>query len=532
MNKKNFLWQIIIFVFPFIIYINTLQNNFFFGDDQNIVLNNIYLRDWKYFSKFFTQNYTAGSGVLYNYWRPFQLTVYSLIVHTIGIKPWPFHLAGILFQSLCGICIFAILSKLLRSAVSSSIIAFIVLAWLAHPIANEELAGTTGIASPGYLFGMLFGALAFLFYEERGKLRWYFASLAGFVSALFFKESAVIFPGLVLGLHITAVKMGLLCRIRLRGYIYRHLVFWLIAAAYISSRLTFLNFNNTLNFYNESNLFTQHLTFRLNTMFTVLAFGLRIVFFPFGLHPERSWQVFTNFFSVSVLMPFLVLAAIVILAVLNWKRNPLFSFGAFWFFFSYLPMSNIVAKINALVWDHWFYAPSLGIFLMILSLISLARNNLLKRASFISLVLFTIIFSAITFIRNPRWRNTATFSRYILSYEPEATRVWSNLALALTEEGNDSEAIDCYLKAIRQADVYPQTHHNLANIYLKSGQYDLAEREFKRAIQIDDTFYHSYLALGRLYLSEGRLNEAKTYFRKAGQIYPYLPKEIIGLISK
>jgi len=521
MNKKYVFWLLIIFAFPFIIYFNTFQNNFFFGDDQNIILNNVYLKDWKYFGNFFTQHYTAGSGVLYNYWRPFQLTVYSLIVHFIGIKPWPFHLASILFHSLCGVTIFIILHKLLRGKISPPIIAVVILAWLAHPIPNEELSVTTGLASPTYLFWMLLGLLSFLIYSEKDKISWYFVSLASFILALFSKESAVIFPGLVLSMHITAVKMEALKKIKLKEYFYKHFAFWAIAAFYIFSRLTFLNFKNTLNFYGVANVFTEHVIYRLNTMFTVLGFGLRIIFLPLGLHPERSWPVFSNFFSVQVLAPFLVLLAILILGVLSWKKNPLFTFGAFWFFFSYLPFSNIIAQINALVWDHWFYVPSLGIFLMILSLFSLIKNNLFQRAGLFILIFVTITFSVITIIRNPRWKDSESFSRYILEYEPESGRTWNNLALALMEQGKVGEAEECYLKAISLEDVYPQSHHNLGNIYLNSGQYDLAEKEFKKAIALDGRFFNSYFALSNLYRAQGKNAEAEEYQKKAKEIYPY-----------
>ncbi|MFA7272125.1 MAG: hypothetical protein WC090_05390, partial [Candidatus Omnitrophota bacterium] len=88
-NKKIIILVcgLLVFLAPFVIYRNSLHNGFLAGDDEDIILRNAYLRDGSDFYKFFTQNFKAGSGVTSNYYRPFQLLTYGLIVKTIGIKP-------------------------------------------------------------------------------------------------------------------------------------------------------------------------------------------------------------------------------------------------------------------------------------------------------------------------------------------------------------------------------------------------------------------------------------------------------------
>ena len=180
-------------------------------------------------------------------------------------------------------------------------------------------------------------------------------------------------------------------------------------------------------------------------------------------------------------------------------------------------MANLVAKINALVWDHWLYIPSIGIFLSLASL--LQRRSIRRAASFI-LVTLLIIFSISTFSRSRYWRNTETISRFILSHEGRSAKTWNNLAIALDEKGRYQEAIDSYIKAIDFEDVYPQSHHNLANAYLALGKYDLAEEEYLKAIKIDGNFFYSYLALGKFYLARGEKEKAGDFIRKALSIYP------------
>lgn len=195
-------------------------------------------------------------------------------------------------------------------------------------------------------------------------------------------------------------------------------------------------------------------------------------------------------------------------------------------------MSNIVAQINALVCDHWFYTPCVGLFLSIISLFLLIKNNLYKRVFIFFLVSIIAVFSVLTFTLVPRWKNTESFCRFILGYEPDSSKHWNNLAMALQDAGNEKEAIDCYLKAIKLSDIYPETHHNLANLYFNSREYDLAQKEFLAAIQRDSRFYRAYLGLGQLSLVRGKTGDAVYYFRRALEIYPYLPSQLVNFINE
>lgn len=530
--KKIIFWQLLIFTLPFIIYLASFRYDFSVGDDQNIILNNAYLRDWKYFPKFFTESSFAGSNTPSDYWRPFLLIGYSVIVHTVGFKAWPFHLFSVLLHSLSGLLIFAIFSRFLRKEVKPAILATMVLLWLVLPVHTEDLAGAAGTASPGHLFWMLLGLFSFLNFEQRKQKVWYVFSLVSFIFALFSKESAIIFPGLLLGMHFTGVRIGIFHKIKIKGYALRHFAFWAVASFYVIGRLTFLNFGNTLNFYNQANVFTQNLHYRLFTLLTVLTHGLRVIFLPWGLHPEKSWPVFANFFSLNVIASTLVLTVIVIAAIASLKKNPLFSFGIFWFFWCYFPTSNLVAQINALVWDHWFYAPSVGIILSAASVLFLIKNNFYQKTVILFLAVIITLFSFLTFRLASHWKNAEAIYRLVLAYEPDSARSWNNLAMSLKGPGKEEESIKYYLKAIEISDTYPETHHNLANTYFNLGKIDLAEKEFLAALRLDSQFYRAYLGLGSLYLAQGKREEAVYYFRRALEIYPYLPSQLVNFINQ
>jgi len=532
-KRKKLLLGLLIFIIPFVIYAGSFNNQFLAGDDEEIVLRNAYLRSWRFIPNIFAENYKAGSGGITDFWRPVQILTYFFIYNTVGLKVWAFHFASILYHALCGVFLYLISIKLFNASVKGSmpLIAAVVLLWVVHPIHNEELAVTTGLASPTHLFWMLSGLLMFIYFEETKRSGWIALALASYALALCSKESGVVFPGLVLGMHLTGIKAGVFEKAKIKQVIYKHAPFWLMALLYVIARLTVLNFKNTLNFYGQANVFTEHFSYRIYTFFTVLVHGLKIMAFPVGLHPERSWPIFTTLFSAQVFISLLIVASVSAAALIMWKKRPLFTFGVFWFLFSYLPMSNLVAQINALIWDHWFYTPSVGIFLCVAALLD---KKSMQKAALFAIIPAVMIFSSVTIYRNPFFRNTETISRYILSYEPQTVKTWNNLGMALAEQGKTDEAINCYLHSIKLADIYPQTHHNLATIYFDRGRYDLAEKEYLRAVSIKSDFYYSYIWLGKLYLAQNRREEAVRCFKKALEIHPHQPavREFLSRVER
>ena len=57
-----------------------------------------------------------------------------------------------------------------------------------------------------------------------------------------------------------------------------------------------------------------------------------------------------------------------------------------------------------------------------------------------------------------------------------------NLAITQQAQKNFLEAEQNYLKALELRTTYPDCEYNLGNLYLKTGQLDLAEMRFRSAI--------------------------------------------------
>ncbi|MEK6543649.1 MAG: tetratricopeptide repeat protein, partial [Elusimicrobiota bacterium] len=375
----------------------------------------------------------------------------------------------------------------------------------AHPVHVEEIALPSGIASPQHFFFLLLGVWAFLKSIDDPPPRpwtWRLASLAAYLCAILSKESAITGCALILITHIAVIESkgeGFPSVTRLLKI---HAPFWILATCYITLRFTVLDFDNTLNFYKTQNVLTENPIYRFYTFLTVFAHGLRLLVVPTGLHPEVTWPVFINPFDTTVMTGALVALALLALAGWSWHKNlPMVTLGISWYFISYSPMSNLVAMINALFWEHWLYTPSFG---AVLALAAAAT-----RYPVIAKVFTPVAFAAAlalgvqSFNRNPNWKDSETYFSYLLKHEPRKSKLWTNLGMAVSNKGREQEAIRYYAQAIALEDVYPETRHNLGNALLNIGNHAEAEKQFLRALEIKPDFFHSYLQLANLYYIKG-----------------------------
>ena len=521
-------WKIIcgaiILFAPFLIYANSIHNDFLLGDDEDIVINNVYLRDWKYTPRFFTENYRSGSGQESRFWRPFQLLAYAPIVQTIGIRPVPFHLVSIFFHGLAGLFLYLLFLKFLyrpgKGTLPVTVIALGVLVWLVHPIHNEEIAVTTGLASPAYFFWMLFGIFSFIQHEEKKSRAWYAAALAAFTLSLCSKESAIIFPALLLATHTAGIQAGMLQKTNAKTIAKKHAAFWILAALYVTARVLSLKAAHIMPSLDNAGVFMGKFSWRVYTFTAAMGHGLRTIFCPAGLHPERVGLVFTSLFSAEVFLSSLAVAAVSYAAIIAWKKNPFFSLGVFWFFVSYLPMANLVMTINGLVRDHWFYVPAAGIILALVAFGITWRNGVLLKTTAIIFACGTIALGAMTIQRNPLWKDTETVARFVLAHGGKFAETLNSLAGSFMAKGENEKAAVLLKKAIEASPQYALLYNNLGIVRIRSGENEAAIILFKKAVEIDPKFEEAYSNLGSAYNATGRKKEALALLKKATEINP------------
>lgn len=506
-KKLNNLPIIFLFIiFGFIIYANTFAVPIFWDDNDNIT-NNIYIKDWSYFPRFFSENLIAGAGLVSNYWRPMLLIVFSAEWHIWDDWPAGYHFINISLHIANAVLLFLILLALFKNRWLAFFTAAI---FLAHPLQTEAIAVVTGTADPLWVF---FGFLCIFFYLKFHVINW--LSLMFFVLALMSKETAIIIPALIFIVGWFLDISGDYALKERAAKIWKSLwPFLVITIFYLFLRATVLNFKNSFNFYDgTTSIFASNFYIRILTFFKILTTYFELIFWPHNLHMERTLDIATSFFSPSVIFGGIIFLGLLILAFTQYKRWPIMSFGILWFFIGLAPTSNILVPINNLLYEHWLYFPLIGVFLIIFWLIIIVSEKLnIPKIIFGILIFYLIFLGYLTVKRNRDWQNPIVFYNQILQYTPDSYRVINNLGMEYAKIADYNNAEITYKRAIDLSPDIAVAYNNLANVYKDTDRENLAEQYFQKAVAVDPKFIYSYNNLAGIYLKRKEHLKARQLF--------------------
>lgn len=520
---------LLIVVLSSLIYLPFIKSPFIWDDEQFIVKNEYVTR----FNllKLFTTNTTAGAGLTDNYYRP--LTSVSLAfdyqfwqTNTIGfhLTNWMLHTGAALM----------VLLFLLRIGVKRNWSALIALVFAIHPIATESVAYINSRGDSLYTLLLLSSLYCFTYVikKETLKVRFFdqtthikvgwlaLCSLVLFSASVLSKEIALAGAGLFFLVFVQQLltepravkhtsaslfKTQNLSLITLTGTA-------LLSATYLALRLTALNFAHTFSTASGSAIYDSSLVVRLLTFTQALLEYIPILLLPIQSHMEHSLPIITSPFSPA---PVIMVSLLLILLALGFlekrtTKQVWIWFGLGWYVLLLLPVSGII-PVNGLLYEHWLYLPQIGFWLMLYGCVTLIGAVIdLKRAKSFLLLLFALIATALILLsirQNYRWADPIRFYTYTLQFAQSA-RLLNNLAMSVSETGNLNEAENLYQKAIMLDDSYPQTHHNLGNVYLAKEDLAAAQREFETAISMSPGFLFSYQPLYSIYTQTNQATAA------------------------
>jgi len=288
---------------------------------------------------------------------------------------------------------------------------------------------------------------------------------------------------------------------------------WIMAVVYLILRKTVLNFNHTFTFYKTSNVYTEHILYRIYTFLATIPSYLSLLFWPTDLHLDRQFSVYADPITPPVLLG--VTWLLLGIFMIAWERKsdrPIWSFAFLWFLTAHVCHMGILLPVNSFFLEHWMYLPSIGFF--IAGAQTLVDRFKQPKWALIPATALGIPLAMNTLRQNEIWSTPVTLYTHILKLNPQVARIHNNLAMAYTDLHQDRQAIEHYSKAIEISDIYPQTHHNLALALLRQGQVVEAVQHLKRALELDPDFYHSSSVLAQIYQSLGDQQHAEEYSKK------------------
>ena len=504
-------------------YCNSLPNEFVWDDVSSVQINK-HITSASYIPTIFKSDFHHSGRGQGNFYRPLLTLSFMMDYAVWELDPKGYHFTNMLMHIGVALLVFAVMKGVFEKVTVALAAALL---FVVHPIHTQAV---TYVSGRGDMLTNLFILLSFLLYwtvssgadkkasGERGirDVACIIGSILCYVAALLSKETAIIFPFLVLaGTLIFKERRNRNVWILLGGL-------FTVTVVYAILRLTTLKFGVAQP--------TPPLAERLGPACQAFVTYIRLLLVPTGLHMERTID------SVSPLAIIFTIACLVGAGVFIMKRRrerPGTVFALSWFLIAWVPISGIY-PLNAAIAEHWIYLPSIGLFAFVAATFEemmAGRRGLFSSRPIRTLAvgifaLILLCFTGLTWRRNKDWRSNQTLYESTLKYAPNSSRVHYNLGVVYEEQDDVEAALKEFLETLRLDPNNAYVRLDIAAIYANAGDARRAATYYIEAIKLnpnDPEIVEAYMNLGMMYQRSGNTVQALQLWRKALELRPDLP---------
>jgi protein O-mannosyl-transferase len=512
---------ILIFV-GLLTYGNVLKGPFLWDDKDNVT-GNVFITDWKYLPKYFSENLFAGANVIDDYWRPLEVLSFSFDYYIGGLSPVIYHLDTLAWHILAAILLYIVLLKLFKNKLACFLTAFV---FLIHPLQIESAAYISGRADPMSAVFLLASFWLFWKYvNEKPRLINISASVVFFVLALLSHERAVVFPAIIVLYFFTLYQKQLFAGWKKKSMVL--LPFLIIDVLYIISRLTIFHFSNSFDVGAIS--FVGNPILADLKAITIYA-GLLV--FPAKLYMEKTVAAPASFFDGYVIAGTILVLASAIGFFISLRKKRIFAFFIGWFWI-FLSLSLYAYPSMGMLWEHWLYLPMISLwmafFLAVTKKIDGSGSVFAKNSIVIIVFIFMAALLIRTIVRNNDWKNPISFFEKNIALGGVSERIYNELGTAYQNDKKYEDALSAYQKSIELNDQLFQPWYNMGTIYEYEGDLDQAKSAYSRVIQIKPSFFPAYNALAEIAIGEKRFDNAITIYNEILEIYPQNIETVLNI---
>jgi len=503
-------------------YLNILVNGFVYDDDVQVV-QNPYIRSFRYLKEIFTSDVWSFTGVIAsNYYRPIMTLGYLLCFKLFGMRAYGFHLVSLLLHVLVVCLVFVLTERLTGDRVC----AFVAGALFAlHPVHTESVAWIAAVTDIELTFFYLLTFGFFLAVARPGggrSERTLGAMGVAFVLALLSKEQAMTLPALATVYE--HFYRGDRSETSTSQKLSRYGLLWLVGVAYVLLRVHFLGAlapREKLRQLTPPQIVLSAIAL-VGQYVGKLLWPVRLCFF-------YTFRGSTSPFDPRVLAGLAVLLALAALFLVCWssrERNVRFaSFALLWFFTTLAPVLNARWLDTNVFTERYLYLPSVGVGW----LVGLGASKLWSRAAArptqrraLALAGFVAggLFAARIVIRNRDWKNDIVLFTQTLDVSPDADKILNDLGGAYWKEGALDKAESAWQRLLAGNPNHAGALNNLGLLANRRHQYAEARGFFQRAMEINPGEAELHLNLAQTYQFMGMPDSAKPQLRAAVALSP------------
>ncbi len=471
-------------------------------------------------------------------YRPITLTVFAIQKTLFDNSPSAAHFVNVILYILVVLILFGLLKKLFPSF-HVYVIALMALLFVVHPIHTEVVSS---VKSMDELLAALFGFMAWRYFltdNTEKNNSWLLIGLGSFFYflSLLSKESAIAFliiiPLSMIMIQKKEIKSSLKALIPLGLITFLFLIIRhnIIGTSTQSNGLSILE-----NVLNASTSIWQTTA----TKSVILFHYIRLLFVPWPLTWDYSYNQIplVNWTSVTAWLGLIIYGLLFIYALLQFKKQPLFSFLILFFFISSSPTNNLFLINGATIGERFLFVPSLafttGFILLLANVFKLNIDEFSgkSKTAFTGLAILTLlVFSVMASNRTADWKSNLVLFEKGVERSPNSSRAQYSLAteyLTQSKETSDPNEKNNFLQQSlihfnKSLEILPEnklSHYNSGLCYVQLGDTNNAIIRYKRAIELDSNYIMPVNNLGVLFQARQEFDNAQRYYEMALKIDP------------
>ena len=577
--KNDRLISLVVFVFAFLLYANTLSNGYVLDDDVVYVKNKDVQAGFNGIGSILHHSFIFGfTGHNDQSYRPVVSIIFAIEKEFFGNNPHIGHFINVLLFALSCLLFYKLVKRLFKALPFGEGLGGVAVALLfaAHPIHTEAVANIKGRDD---ILNFIFFVLSLLFilrHVDEGKKKYFLLSVLFFFLSLMCKEMAVTFlaiiPLTVLFFRDVPLKktgMGLISFAAAFG------LYMLIR----SSVLETVTFAEKMKVVNNALAAATNDSDRIATAILILGKYILLLFFPHPLSWDYSfnqipivgfpdWKVLTTIFIFILLLGYAFFFLIKLLRNSEFRiqnsETAVYAYSILFFFITMSVVSNIFIMIGSTLGERFLFVPSMAFCIAV----PFALNHFGKNILMGVIGIIVLLFSFKTFQRNKEWKDNfslfaagveatpnssraesalgssyremgeketdptkraALFQQAIVYYKkaieilPENTEALYNAGVSYYSMGDKENALKVYEQALKVEPAYTNASNNAGVIYFERQDYENAKKYFLEAVKYDPNNSDALGNLGAIFHNQGKMQEAVEYYQKALEINPANP---------
>lgn len=500
---------IVIVLTGILMYVNTLDYNFVYCDDNILVIDH--------------QNYNNDPGnILASFERPVGASYYRPVLASSFIidnalsetgkeaEPYAYRRTNLILHITASVLVFILLYSLSFGWIESFISGML---FVLHPILTPGASWISARNDSMIAIFVILSIIFFLNYLKQDNLKqwiWLPLHLIAFMFSLYTKEIAAMLP--ILGIIYFLVNKD-------KPIFHRkHIIltsFWLVIGfVWYAMR------NIAISKVDSPD--SVGLDAFIKNFPTALALPGKIIL-PIKMIALSNFELFTIATGILVLISLGVLIYI----SRDKIKMPVIVFGFSWYLLFLLPSFMVrIAYVDDFFdyAEHRAYLPMVGIIIIVLELLRANKINFRKPIPVAIASVLILVFAYRSYSYQPVFENRKTFWKHMTDIYPEKSRGYLDLGKAYYMNNDLDSAEICYKKGIELNPENFNLYIDLSAVYMRKNEPQNAVAYAKKAIKLDSANTLAWYNLGKSLIPLGRYEDAALAIEKSlikNNIYPH-----------